>query len=89
MKHKSSRLENLKKKEAQLKAKIQKLESLEKSRERKQDTRRKILIGSYFIHQAKQEGRLDELYQQLHQYIKRDNDKELFPLTPLSSVDEV
>jgi hypothetical protein len=77
---KQSRLELLKKKQEQLKAQIQKMESLEKVRERKRDTRRKILIGSYFIDKANQEENLFDLYQKMDSYIKRDADRELFQL---------
>lgn len=83
MSDKQSRLDALKKKKEQLNAQIQKLENLEKSRSRKRDTRRKILIGSYFIDKANQDGTLFDLYQQLDQYIKRNADRELFQLTPL------
>lgn len=83
MNEKQSRLDALKKKQEQLRAQIQKLESLEKSRERKRDTRRKILIGSYFLDKACEEGTLDSLYQQMEHYLKRNTDRELFQLTPL------
>lgn len=89
MNEKQSRLDALKKKKEQLKAQIQKLESLEKSRERKRDARRKILIGSYFLDKANQEGSLSLLYQQLDAYLKRDADRELFQLTPLIDRDEL
>ena len=78
MNDKISRLEALKKKQAQLQARIQKLEAMDKVKKRKEDTRRKILIGSYFIDKAMQDGTMDELYQGMQQYIKRDNDKVLF-----------
>ncbi|CZI42114.1 TPA: mobilization protein [Legionella pneumophila] len=83
MSEKQSRLDALKKKQEQLRSQIQKLESLEKSRERKRDTRRKILVGSYFIDKANQEGTLSSLYQQIDKYIKRNADRELFHLEPL------
>ncbi|HDV5710758.1 TPA: mobilization protein [Legionella pneumophila] len=83
MSEKKSRLDALKKKQEQLRSQIQKLESLEKSRERKRDTRRKILVGSYFIDKANQEGTLFDLYQQIDKYIKRNADRELFHLEPL------
>ena len=86
MQEKQSRLDVLKKKQDQLRAQIQKLESLDKTRERKRDTRRKILIGSYFIDKARDEGALDAFYQQLEDYLKRNSDRELFQLMPL--VDE-
>ncbi|HCC3261866.1 mobilization protein [Legionella pneumophila serogroup 1] len=88
MSEKQSRLDALKKKQEQLRAQIQKLESLEKSRERKRDTRRKILIGSYFLDKASEEGALDSLYQQMEHYLKRNTDRELFQLTPLAEEKE-
>jgi hypothetical protein len=83
MNEKQSRLDALKKKQEQLRAQIQKLESLEKSRDRKRDTRRKILLGSYFLDKAGEEGTLDSLFQQMENYLKRNTDRELFQLTPL------
>ena len=80
MNEKQSRLDALKKKKEQLNAQIQKLEALEKSRERKRDARRKILIGAYFIDKAKQDGTLFDLYKKLEDYLHRDSDKELFKL---------
>lgn len=83
MGEKQSRINVLKKKKEQLNARIQKLESLEKSRERKRDTRRKILIGAYFIDKSSEEGNLNSLFQQLDGYLKRNSDRELFHLEPL------
>lgn len=83
MNGKQSRLDALKEKQEQLKAQIQKLESLEKSRERKRDTRRKILIGSYFLDKTNEQGTLDSLYQKMEDYLKRNSDRELFQLVPL------
>ncbi|MCW8445688.1 mobilization protein [Fluoribacter gormanii] len=89
MSEKQSRLDALKKKQEQIRAQIQKLESLEKARERKRDTRRKILIGSYFIDKANQEGTLFDLYQQMNHYIKRNADRELFHLEPIQEEQSV
>ena len=80
MSEKQSRLDVLKKKKEQLNARIQKLESLEKSRDRKRDTRRKILVGSYFIDKASEEGNLGSLFQQMDGYLKRNSDRKLFNL---------
>lgn len=84
MNERRSKLETLKKKKEQLNAQIQKLESLQKSRERKRDTRRKILIGAYFIDKATEDGSLNDLYQQLDGYLKRNSDRELFGLKHIS-----
>jgi large subunit ribosomal protein L7/L12 len=64
-------------------AKIQKLESLEKLKQRKQDTRRKILIGAYFLDKANQADYVDKLYQEIESYIARPMDKELFKMPEL------
>ncbi len=78
MDKKISKIDALKIKRERLQAQIQKLEASEKSRERKQDTRRKILVGSYFIDKAKEEGGVESLYQLMGNYLKRESDKQLF-----------
>ncbi|HHR1287494.1 TPA: mobilization protein [Legionella pneumophila] len=83
MNEKQSRLDVLKNKKEQLNAQIQKLEALQKARARKQDTRRKILIGAFFIDKATEEGALDALFQQLDGYLKRNSDRELFGMEEL------
>jgi large subunit ribosomal protein L7/L12 len=88
MNEKQSRIDVLKKKKEQLNAQIQKLESLQKSRERKRDTRRKILIGACFMDKAAEDGSLDSLYQQLDGYLKRNSDRELFGLEGLPNEKE-
>ena len=44
-----NKVEKLKEKQEVLKARIQLIENREKSKERKLETRKKILIGSYFL----------------------------------------
>ena len=75
-----SKLEKLKLQQEKLKAKIQKVESIEKHKDRKQDTRRKILIGSYFIDHAKQTGTFDDLKEKMATFLKRNSDRALFDL---------
>lgn len=80
MNAKSKKLENLKKKQDQLKAQIQSLEAAEKSREKKRDTRRKILIGAYYLDKAIKEDRFNEVAQLMDGYLTRQSDRELFDL---------
>jgi Sec7-like guanine-nucleotide exchange factor len=87
MKDKTAKIEALRLKQEQIKARIQKLESLEKLQQRKQDTRRKILIGAYFLDKANQSGSLDKLYQELESYITRPMDKDLFKMPELDAVE--
>lgn len=83
MDKKSKKLESLKKKQGQLKAQIQALEAAEKTREKKRDTRRKILIGAYYLDQAIKENRFDEIVKLMDGYLNRNSDRVLFDLPQL------
>ncbi|MBA4697779.1 MAG: mobilization protein [Legionella sp.] len=76
----SSKIEALKQKQQVLQARIQQLEAREKVKQRKQDTRRKILIGAYILDKAEKEGTLTALYQEMGNYIQREADKPLFEM---------
>ena len=72
------KIEKLRLQREQLNAKIQKLESAEKSREKKRDTRRKILIGAYFLDKARKEGAMSSLNEEMLTYLHRSSDRRLF-----------
>lgn len=82
MESKPTRLEILKKQQDQLKAKIQALEASEFSRERKRETRRKILVGAYYLDKVLAENKFDELVKIMDEYLNRDSDRILFNLEP-------
>ncbi len=82
MESKPTRLEILKKQQDQLKAKIQALEASEFSRERKRETRRKILVGAYYLDKIRSENKFDELVKIMDEYLNRDSDRILFNLEP-------
>ena len=69
----------------QLKAKVTKLEAMERNQAKKIDTRRKILVGSYLINKYidNQEG----LSKLLDSFLVRDNDRELFGLKPIKKAE--
>ncbi len=75
-----SRLEKLKAQQAKLEARIQAAMARDKQFERKKDTRRKILVGSYYLDQAIKENRFDEIKKLMNSYLTRDNDRKLFDL---------
>jgi len=77
---KPSRLESLKKQQEQLKAKIQALEAAESSRERKRETRRKIIVGAFYLDKAREENRFEDLVKIMDDYLNRDTDRSLFSL---------
>ena len=73
-------LDKLKQKKDILNARIQKIESSKKSKERKLDTRRKILIGSYYLDKAFKENTYNQVLEIMNSYLTRDSDRKLFNL---------
>ncbi|ENW26975.1 hypothetical protein F925_00039 [Acinetobacter lwoffii NCTC 5866 = CIP 64.10 = NIPH 512] len=75
-----AQLEKLK----QLKARKQAIEAREKSKqkeqERKDDTRRKILLGSYLIKKMQNEANKEKILAELNEYLTEDRDRQLFNL---------
>jgi len=80
-----TKLDALKKKQTQLQAKIQKMEAAETTRERKRETRRKILVGAYYLEQARAQGEFDQVVLKMANYLKRPTDRVLFDLAPLET----
>ena len=76
----NNRLEQLKKQRATLDARIQAAEARSRNDERKKDTRRKILVGAYYLEQAESNNQWAELQQAMNSYLTRDNDRKLFNL---------
>ena len=72
----------------QAKALKQKVEArkrtLEQKANRAMDTRRKILVGSFFIQRAESEEQQAKLRTLLDPYLTRTDDRALFGLTTLS-----
>ena len=75
-----AQLEKLK----QLKAQKQAIEAREKTKqkeqERKDDTRRKILLGSYLIKKMQNEANKEKILAELNEYLTEDRDRQLFDL---------
>ncbi len=77
-------LEKLKTQQAKLQARIQLMEARHKTSERKKDTRRKILLGSYYLDQAKAKNQMDEVKKIMASYLTRNSDRQLFDLPELA-----
>jgi DNA repair exonuclease SbcCD ATPase subunit len=74
-------LEKLLEKEKQLKAKIQAAKSRESEKQRKLDTRRKILIGAMIIEGMKNSAEYEtKIRQNLDKYLTKNKDRVLFGL---------
>ncbi len=78
----SERLKKLLEKREQLNAEIQKARARETAKKRKEDTRRKILLGALVI-EMMDKGELDDgvIMKRLEGFLTRDIDRKLFDLT--------
>ena len=85
-----TKLEKLLQKEAQLKAQIQKAKAVERTLERKRDTRRKILIGAAVMARV-ESGRWpkDDLLEMMDGFLSRPNERDLFELDESSEAEPV
>lgn len=83
-KTKISSLEKLKAQQAKLAARIQAAEARAKVSERKQETRRKILVGSYYLDEAKKNNKLETIKEAMSTYLKRESDRALFDLSTIT-----
>ena len=76
-----AQLEKLK----QLKARKQAIEARErtkqKEQQRKDDTRRKILLGSYLIKKMQNEANKEKILAELNEYLTEERDRKLFNLS--------
>ena len=80
------RLERLREQREKLNARIQSAEARIKTSERKQDVRKKILVGAYYLAEAVKNNKMDEIKSFMDKYLKRDFDRELFGLEPLPDI---
>jgi hypothetical protein len=81
---KTAKIESLEKKLEQIKAQLAAEKAREKAQKRKDETRRKILVGAYFIDQAQTEKKMSELVEKLDPFLKKAADRKLFDLPPIS-----
>lgn len=84
----TSVLEKLKHQQAQLTARIQAHEARAKEQERKKETRRKILVGAYYLDKARVSSEnFDKLKQDMDEYLTRNSDRALFDLALIKEPD--
>ena len=75
-----AQLEKLKQLKAQKQAIEAREETKQKEQERKDDTRRKILLGSYLIKKMQNEANKEKILAELNEYLTEDRDRKLFDL---------
>jgi len=72
------KLHSLKKREAIISTKIQKLQKSIKLITNRRELRKKILVGTYFLSQAKKENKIPELNKIILAFLKKEEDRALF-----------
>lgn len=75
------RVARLKEQREKLNARIQAAEARLKTSDRKRDTRRKILLGSYYLDKAIKENAMNEVKAIMDKFLTRDSDRVLFDLS--------
>jgi hypothetical protein len=83
-KHPTHKLERLRAQREKIDARIQATEARLKNSERKKDTRRKILVGSYYLDKAAKDNSIHEIKKHMDKFLTRDSDRILFDLDPVS-----
>ena len=81
-------LEKLVNRKERLEARVKLIKYRTMNKERKEDTRRKILAGAYILQQCERDNTLAAFIQELTQFLTRDADKALFKL-PFKSITPV
>ena len=72
--------ERLKQLKAQKQAKDAREKAKQKVQERKNDTRRKILLGSYLLKKMENEANKEKILAEINEYLTEDRDRKLFGL---------
>lgn len=80
-----SQLERLKKQKETLEKRIQLAEARHKTRARKEETRRKILLGAYYLDKTRKDGTFDAVKKEIDAFLTRNSDRALFSLAPLDN----
>lgn len=82
----NERIAALRKRRAEIDARLSQLEIREKAKERKRDTRRKVIAGAYALEHCEFDPAFKAtLFGLLDQYVEREADRALFGLAPKAS----
>ena len=77
-KQRSEKIEKIEEQMKKLKQRLASEKAKIRNEERKDDTRRKILVGAYFM--EKYQDNMDELTRMIDPFLTRENDRKLFGL---------
>jgi hypothetical protein len=78
----AAQIEKVEEQKKQLEQRLLTMKNRLKKQERVEDTRKKILVGAYFMEKYK--DKMDELAPELDRFLVRELDRKLFGLSPLN-----
>ena len=85
----NKRLEHLWENQKQIEARIQEIKAQESTEKRKEDTRKKILLGAMVMHLIETGyWPKDEIYEQLDKFLDKPIERQLFGLSELGQNQE-
>lgn len=76
-------IDTLKKKRDALNARIKLVQNRENKKHKKDLTKQKILIGSYYLEQANKNDGFDDLVKLMDKFLTRTSDRRVFDLKPI------
>ena len=80
-----NRLKKLQEQRARINAEISRVKAKEQQQKRKEDTRKKVLVGALILSKVeKGEWAREKLLESMDAYLERDHDRALFALPPKS-----
>lgn len=85
-KNQNEKITALMKKKQQLEERIKMEQNKFNEEQRKNDTRKKIIIGSYYM--KKYENNMDFILKEIDSYLTRPQDRQLFNLKPLKQAND-
>lgn len=77
-------IDKLKQQRKLIDARIQAMEARQKVSERKKDTRRKILLGAYYLEKARKANQWENVKEIMEKYLTQNSDRDLFDLPKIS-----
>ncbi|HEU5375741.1 MAG TPA: mobilization protein [Ktedonobacteraceae bacterium] len=85
----SERVKKLKEQKRVIEERLRKQQNRDRTKERKDDTRRKILAGAWLLDEMNQRNDFKEfVYKKLDSFLSRPADRALFGLSPLKNNEE-
>jgi hypothetical protein len=75
-----NKIKDLEKQQKEIANKIEELKNKKDKKEKENEDKKKIIIGSYFLNKYTKENKVDELVELLSEYLLKKRERKLFDL---------